>query len=217
MENVAPSYEKLFSKAVSSLSKADFDWRRPTKNMISSVTGAEYLDKNASIGYWCDNLRSRVLFDSAMNTLGSSKSFSDVSMLIEIGPHSALGGPVKQVCSVKGFNHLGYVPSLVRGSDSAIALLRTAGELFNRGADELDIKTINSIENSRSSSIIKLRDAPRYIPDLPPYQWNYEQTLWYEPRAIQERRQSKHGRHDILGRRVFGLSENAATWKNNLR
>ncbi|OCL10070.1 putative polyketide synthase [Glonium stellatum] len=217
MNAVAPLYEGLFSSAARSLSDADFAWRRPATNMISSVTGAEYTYEDISIAYWCDNLRSRVLFDSAMTTLGSSESFSHVNMLIEIGPHSALGGPIKQICSINGFHHLGYAPSLLRGSNCAVALLKTAGELFNRGFAELDFESINSVGGFASLNTTKQRNTPRYIPDLPPYQWNYEHTFWYEPRSIQERRQAKHERHDILGRRVFGLSENSATWKNTLR
>ena len=217
MDAVAPLYELLFLQAVEKLSKDDFNWRRSKTDMISSVTGTEYSDDNVSISYLCSNLRNRVLFDSAMNTLGNSESFADGGILIEIGPHSALKGPIKQICSVKGFNDLDYAPSLVRGTDSAVALLKTAGALFNKGSIELDFKAINMLENSTSVQPIKQRGIPRFIPDLPTYQWNHEHNFWYEPRTVQERRQSKHERHDLLGRRVFGLSENAAAWKNNLR
>ncbi|KAL5361193.1 ketoacyl-synt-domain-containing protein [Aspergillus floccosus] len=217
MDAVAPEYERLFSDASSRMRQSDLTWRRPKAAMISSVTGTEYLEDDVPISYLCDNLRSRVLFESAVTTLGTSERFSAVNLLIEIGPHSALGGPIKQTCAVKGFGHLGYTPSLVRGADSAISLLKTAGEVFNKGYVNLDFKAINQIESSVSHRSSKKHDAPRYITDLPPYQWNYDNTFWYEPRPAQERRQHKYERHDILGRRLFGLSENAAAWKNILR
>ncbi|KAI2041594.1 hypothetical protein LOZ39_001456 [Ophidiomyces ophidiicola] len=217
MDAVAPLYENLYSRAVTSLPSTAVDWRRPQAHMVSSVTGDILPDSELSISYLCDNLRSRVLFNSAVTTLGKSELFSDVNMLIEIGPHSALGGPVKQICAINGLDHLSYTPSLVRGADCALSLLKTAGELFNKGANDLDFEAINSIRDSTSLRITKQHDMPRYIPDLPPYQWNYENTFWYEPRMTYERRQSKYTRHDILGRRVFGLSENAVAWKSSLR
>ncbi|KAL4895733.1 ketoacyl-synt-domain-containing protein [Aspergillus ambiguus] len=217
MDAVAPRYQTLFSKAARLITKHNLSWRRPKAAMISSVTGIQYTVDDVPISYLCDNLRSRVLFDSALATLGNSERFSAVNLLIEIGPHSALGGPIKQTCAVKGFSHLGYIPSLVRGVDSAISLLKTAGEVFNKGFVDIDFKVINQVDRSGLHRSPKKHDTPLYIPDLPPYQWNYENTFWYEPRPAQERRQHKYERHDILGRRLFGLSKNAAAWKNILR
>ncbi|KAF9886588.1 hypothetical protein FE257_011360 [Aspergillus nanangensis] len=217
MEAVAPAYNTLFSRARNSLTGADMDWRRPKAAMVSSVTGTEFLGEDMPISYLCDNLRGRVLFDSAVTTLASSERFSAVKLLVEIGPHSALGGPIKQTCAARELGPLDYTPSLVRGADSAIALLKTAGEVFNKGCANLDFGVINQVERPGSHQSPKKHTTPLYIPDLPPYQWNYENTFWYEPRPAQERRQHKYERHDILGRRLFGLSENAAAWKNVLR
>ncbi|PYH99567.1 ketoacyl-synt-domain-containing protein [Aspergillus ellipticus CBS 707.79] len=216
MDIVAPEYEKLFVRAMESLNGAYLDWRRPKAAMISTVTGSEY-DDEISISYFCTDLRCRVLFDSAVTTLGSSASFSSVNQLVEIGPHSALGGPTKQICATRGFNHLGYIYSLRRGTDSAIALLKTAGEFFNRGTCDINFDMINQVEDPSKSHGARQRVAPRYIPNLPPYQWNYKHTFWYEPRPSQERRHYKFEWHDILGRRIFGLSENAPAWQNTLR
>ncbi|MCJ1434765.1 hypothetical protein MMC27_004135 [Xylographa pallens] len=219
MNSVAPLYAELYSKASKLLTETDISWLRPYAGMVSSLTGSEVTASHLPISYWCDNLRNRVLFNSAVQVLGSSKRYADVNILVEIGPHIALGGPVKQICAANGFEKQ-YIASLVRGRNSAAALLKTAGELYVKGLD-VDLELVNNLKKSAPSPVAtamnKKRNAPRYLPDLPPYQWNYETLYWKEPRAMAELRQSKHPRHDILGRRIFGLSTNGSTWKNILR
>ncbi|KAL9121427.1 MAG: hypothetical protein Q9187_002019 [Circinaria calcarea] len=216
MNAVATLYSTLYTRAFNTLDDIDFEWRQPKAPMVSSVTGKLYTRDDISIQYWCDNLRSRVLFDSAMTTLGQSELFSDVSYLVEIGPHSALAGPIKQICSANEFSHLAYTPTLTRGCDSSVALLKTAGELYIKGLS-VDFQQINRIEDSADPLSGRKQNLPRYLVDLPPYQWNYEKNFWYEPRFSHEQRRSKFARHDILGRKIFGLSDNSLTWKNTLR
>ena len=214
MNAVAPLYNSLFTKAFESLDDFCLDWRQPSATMVSSVTGELLADGDVSIQYWCNNLRSRVLFNSALATLGNE--FSDVRCLVEIGPHSALAGPIKQICSTNQFSHLNYTPSLLRGSDSMVALLKTAGELYVKGVP-VDMASVNKIVDPQDPQNFKTRNTPRYLVDLPPYQWNYDDKFWYEPRFSEEQRRSKHPRHDILGRKIFGMSDNAHVWKNVLR
>ncbi|RYP25027.1 hypothetical protein DL765_000255 [Monosporascus sp. GIB2] len=196
-----------------------FTWRRHPAGMVSSVMASEITSSQLSISYWCDNLRNRVLFNSAIQVLGSSEKYADVNVLLETGPHAALKGPVKQICNANGFEK-SYVASLTRGADSATALLKTVGEMYNRGLD-INFEYVNSMKTSAPSPTAmtynKKCNAPRYLPDLPPYQWNYETVYWNQPRTMKELRDSKHPRHDILGRRIFGLSNNVSTWKNMLR
>jgi len=218
MDNVAPLYEQLYTKAHMNLTETDFSWRQSEVGMMSSVTGSRLEDSHLSIAYWCENLRNRVRFDSAVQALGNDTEFTNVKVLIEIGPHTALRGPVEQIIAENGFD-IGYVGSLVRGKDDAESLLRTAGELYLRGID-VDFDLVNSLNtNSGSLNVTTLKGGSqgRCLVDLPPYQWNYERQHWYEPRAIADLRTSKQPRHDVLGRRIFGLSSNAPTWKNMLR
>ncbi|ORY68265.1 putative polyketide synthase [Pseudomassariella vexata] len=215
MDTVAPLYSELYTKASEGLKDADFCWRRPHAGMISSVTGTEAQDAHLGISYWCENLRGRVLFNTALRELGNSQEYADVNVLLEIGPHAALGGPIKQICAANSFE-MQYVGSLRRGADSATALLKSAGELYLKGL-EIDFESVNNFKTSNPSILIKRSDGPRYLPDLPPYQWNYETTHWFEPRSVAELRKYKHPRHDILGRRIFGLSTNDAVWRNVLR
>lgn len=55
------------------------------------------------------------------------------------------------------------------------------------------------------------------MPDLPTYQWNYEEnTLWTENRLSRELRFRKHARHDLLGSLVVASSKFNPTWRNRL-
>ncbi|KAK9420624.1 hypothetical protein SUNI508_00715 [Seiridium unicorne] len=220
MNAVAPLYEEFYIKAHSNLTESDFSWRQPQVRMMSSVTGSQIQESHLSIAYWCENLRGRVRFDAAVQALGNDHNFANVKVLIEIGAHSALRGPVEQIIAENGFD-LAYVGSLVRGKDDAESLLRTAGELYLRGID-VEFALINSLNsNARPLYVNSVKNFSqsqgRCLVDLPPYQWNYERQHWYEPRAIADLRTSKQPRHDVLGRRIFGLSSNAPTWKNMLR
>ncbi|KAI1823680.1 putative polyketide synthase [Xylaria intraflava] len=220
MNDVAPLYSKLYTNSCKALSTTDLAWRRQFTPMISSVSGSELDDSDLGISYWCDNLRNRVLFNSATQLLGRYEQYSDVNLMVEIGPHPALSGPLKQIYATEGFGKKENIATFVRGSDSAVALLRTMGELYLRGVN-VNFELINSIKEnsdpSESTRSIEKNSTPRYLPDLPSYQWNYETKYWSEPREVSELRKSSQPRHDILGRRIFGLSPYGSTWKNVLR
>lgn len=216
MSPVASVYNDLLSKAFPSLTQESLAWRQPRARMISSVTGDEFLDDHISIMYWSENLRNRVLFDSAITTLGQTKDLKDVDLLLEIGPHSALAGPFKQICLANDFDRFIYIPTFVRNADSSVQLLKAAGELFLRDYP-LNIQELNAIENATADTNVAKSRRPRLLTELPPYQWNYEKRFWTEPRFSHEQRNPRHGRHDLLGSRIAGLSDRSIVWRNMLR
>ncbi|KAK8104667.1 lovastatin nonaketide synthase [Apiospora kogelbergensis] len=218
MATVAPLYEELYVAAHANLKESDFSWRQPDAIMVSSVTGSKVEESELSISYWCENLRNRVRFDTAVHSLAQNLELASVKVLLEIGPHTALKGPIEQTIAKNSFD-LQYVGSLVRGKNAAASLLNAAGELFLRGYD-VQFDAINRMATG-SRPIIAAKGGSNCqghcLVGLPPYQWNYERRHWYEPRAIAELRTSKQPRHDVLGRRIPGLSDRAPTWKNTLR
>ncbi|TAQ86980.1 hypothetical protein B7494_g4683 [Chlorociboria aeruginascens] len=216
MSAVSTAYDVLLANAVHKLDIDSLEWRQPRARFFSSVTGEEFFGDTISAAYWSENLRSRVRFDSAVTALAKAAGLEYVTTIIEIGPHSALNGPFKQICQANGFERFTYVPSFVRKEDSAIQLLKVAGTLFNQDYP-LDLEEVNSTEGAVfSRSGIKNR-KPSILVDLPPYQWNYEKTYWAEPRFSAEQRHMKHGRHDLLGRKVVGLSDRSLVWRNMIR
>ena len=212
MKPVAAIYEQLVQNA--RLSAPFYPPAPSSAKMVSSVTNS-IITKDAVVDetYWSANLCSPVLFNQAVRTIVTSLEFSKVDMLIEIGPHSALSGPIKQIKAELGLEKLGYIPTLLRGNNSASQLLKVAGELFLRDYP-LDMERATLIEEPLPSGKIHLSKGTVLV-DLPTYQWNYSKDLWAEPRHSKEHRAPKHGRHDILGSRIPGAGE--PIWRNVLR
>lgn len=216
MSSVAPVYTELLSRAYETLDEESFSWRYPRARMFSSVSGEEYLENHMPIQYWSNNLRGRVLFDSAVTTMGRADGLENMTCVIEIGPHSALAGPFKQICLANNFDRFKYIPTFVRGLDDGVQLLKTAGELFLRSYP-LDIEEVNNVGHVSAERSIQKSRGPRLLVDLPPYQWNYEKRYWAEPRFSREQRHPKYARHDLLGSRIVGLSDHSIVWRNVLR
>ncbi|XXG97578.1 short-chain alcohol dehydrogenase [Hypoxylon texense] len=216
MAPVASKYEKLVIAAKNHLA---FDLPTPTTaKMVSSVTNAIIPEMTVlDHAYWSANLRSPVLFNQAVQTILTSKEFENVDLFIEVGPHSAMAGPIKQIKAELKSEKLEYLPTLLRGTDSAVQLLKLAGEMFNRSYP-LDMERVTSAyveERSRKGKPTSTRGS--VIVDLPPYQWNYTRPFWAESRASREQRIPKFPRHDVLGQFVIGSSLAEPTWRNVLR
>jgi len=181
--------------------------------MISSVTAKLITDSGIQPGYWIQNLVSPVLFSQAVvNMLNGDPS---INMVIEIGPHSALAGPIRDICTSNGFGKVQYASTLLRGKDDTEQLLGLAGTLWARESP-IDIKSAIKVEAISTEGLI-IESKPTLLVDLPPYQWNYTKDTWLEPPQSREHRTQMYPRHDILGRRIQGLAQNEPVWQNTLR
>lgn len=194
-----------------------FDPPKPSKAiMVSSVT-ASRISPQAKIDeqYWIANLCNPVLFQQAIQVVATDSQFSNVDLLIEIGPHSALSGAIRQICTTFTFDKLRYLPTLRRNTNSASQLLTLAGELFLKDYP-LDTEQISLIEEPLPNG--KTRQVRGcVIVDLPTYQWNYTKDYWTETRRSREHRAPRYARHDILGARIPGGSLAEPLWRNILR
>lgn len=189
----------------------------PRTPMYSCITGKLIAEDKIPFNHWRMNLELPVLFDQATQLLLASQPA--VNHLIEIGPHSALAGPIRQITSSLGLDQarLAYLPTLVRGQDGVDDLLHLAGSLFTVDYP-VDLSRVNSIETIDGNDNEKINyRTGRLLVDLPSYQWNYENVLWKEPRVGRELRFRKHCRHDILGSREPGGSRNSHLWRNHLQ
>ncbi|KAM5456327.1 Type I Iterative PKS [Microsporum audouinii] len=218
MEPVAAPMVRLVANAYHKLDAMSYQWRCPRVTMISSVTNCLVADGQINPEYWASNLTGRVLFNSAMATLAKAEGFENLGAFVEIGPHSALAGPLKQIFQKNGLEKASYIPTLIRNEDGAKSLLKTAGKLFLRSYP-VDLYEINKQE-THTNNVMAIKHSemmPLTLVDLPPYQWNYEKVFWAEPRMSAEYRQLTHARHDLLGSRIPGLSNNNMVWRNILR
>lgn len=178
---------------------------------FSSVYGRATPGSLLGPKYWRQNLESPVLFHQAVTDMVSRVP---VDALVEIGPHSALRGPLRQMSKImdSGSKFPEYFTALVRGDDNVKNVLTLAGSLYNRGY-EIDLARANAIEDTGGNEC----QFGKVITDLPRYQWQYSKdTLLYENRYTREWRLRMHPRHDILGSRVPGGNRTEPTWRNLL-
>ncbi|KAH6656006.1 hypothetical protein BKA67DRAFT_515368 [Truncatella angustata] len=210
MTVVGDEYENLLESAM--LHLEDGPLLRSDVRFISSVTGNVFHD---SFGpdYWRRNLESPVLFSSAVEQTIKIGSYH----MVEIGPHSALELPIKQIRSHLNINeskaHYGSV--LSRGKNSITTVLNLIGDLYLHG-HEISFKSVNFIDSSIPKRKVSGYQGT-FLNDLPNYRWNYDDVVFNEPRASVEWRTRKHKRHDLLGSMVLGDGGLIKTWRNILK
>lgn len=115
--------------------------------MVSSITGEEVNPELLKLYYRVRNLVSSVLFSDALKELVSPADEIDgknaVDLLIEIGPHSAVEGPIQQITARYGIKNTGYMFMLTRGQSAVDTSLSLAARLFRHGVS-LDTPKINN-------------------------------------------------------------------------
>ncbi|KAH8881784.1 polyketide synthase [Thozetella sp. PMI_491] len=155
--------------------------------------------------YWVDNLTRPVRFSTSLRELCET---SLPNIVVEVGPHGALEGPVKQTLKAMGQNKVSYFSVLSRGKNATTTALALAGNLFMKG-QSLNFSSIH-LEAPGT-------EAPMVVPDLIPYPWS-RQRYWCESRISQQHRKKPFPRHDLLGSLAdFSNNELAPTWRNILR
>ncbi|KAL2828561.1 hypothetical protein BJY01DRAFT_261540 [Aspergillus pseudoustus] len=169
---------------------------------LSTVTGKAAGTALLDAAYWRRNLESPVKFFPGVKTLIASQQSQD-QLYLEIGPHSALGGPLRQIfktTSTKG--RLTYLPTLVRGKDGLECILQTCGQLYLQAVD---------------LRLEKLTSGGTTLTDLPAYPWHHETSHWTESRAVREWRTRKYSPHELLGARLLEGNDVEPTWRKLLR
>jgi acyl transferase domain-containing protein/NADPH:quinone reductase-like Zn-dependent oxidoreductase/NAD(P)-dependent dehydrogenase (short-subunit alcohol dehydrogenase family) len=176
--------------------------------MVSSVTGEEVDPELLGPYYWVRNLISPVLFTDAIKEMVSPAGGMDgknaVDLLIEIGPHSALGGPIEQIMAHYNIKNVGYMSMLTRGQSAVNTSLSLAAGLFRHGVS-LDIPKVNGDSNCR------------LLTDLPPYAWNHSQQFRAESRIQREFVAQKFPTKSLLGAPMPKMDEGEAVWRSFIR
>lgn len=201
------AYHSSHMNAVAESYREDISGLSPISTNLSfysSLHGKKLSDTSQlDSEYWVQNLTRPVRFSTALKELIDT---SKPDLLIEIGPHSALEGPVKQILSSLGSqgNAAAYLPSLRRNDDATGSMLSLAGKIFQRGAS-LVLSEVN-----------QAGDGIGLVSGLTPYPWS-GQRFWNESRASLEHRQRQFSRHDLLGRLSSFSSDIEPSWRNILR
>ncbi|OQD86541.1 hypothetical protein PENANT_c007G06237 [Penicillium antarcticum] len=170
--------------------------------MFSSVTLTTIINPTElSAGYWRRNLESPVLFSGAVSCILRE---SPKSGFLEVGPHSALSGPLRQISRAAGLKADPiYIPTLTRNDHDSRSLLLSAAGLIHSNGLPIDLLMING------SGIT--------LPDLPAYPWQHNTRYWHESRATRDWRLRGMPHHEVLGARVPESSDLEPSWRNLLR
>lgn len=176
---------------------------------ISSVTGKQKIN-GFNPGYWVENLVSKVHFSDALEAycnleLNSSHGKGAQHLVIEVGPHGALAGPIQQTMTeARDLLIYSYHSVLTRGIDARQSILSLSGRLFEQGFP-VDIDAANSSLNLKSSC--------RVLPDLPTCPWDHSTIYWHESRLSRDHRTRRRPYHDLLGIKIVSSTSLEPTWR----
>lgn len=206
MDFVAEDYRTAIGK-VKPVSSKDV-------HFYSSLTGKKMSTLALGSSYWVSNLKSPVQFSDSLLACCSldregSTPETSVTHLIEIGPHSALKGPIRDILGAgpKTQYKIGYSSALVRNENAVASTLNMASELFMKGC-HLNMAAINFPEREWK---------PKVLSDLPPYPWNHESEYWHESRISKGHRMRTRPRNDILGTLAADSNDLEPWWRNVVR
>ncbi|MCJ1403811.1 hypothetical protein MMC11_007034 [Xylographa trunciseda] len=189
---------------------------REPRKMYSAVSGTLVEASELGPVNWVRNLVSPVLFSDAVSELlcpispEERKVEKAVDVLLEIGPHAALQGPVAQIMKEHGITGIDYRSCLTRGHNAIETTLATVGALFALGVG-VDIAKVNTDADNG------LRETPRPLVDLPSYSWNHSRTYWGESRTSKEYRLREYPQLSLLGAPYPNMGENEHMWRGFLR
>jgi NADPH:quinone reductase-like Zn-dependent oxidoreductase/SAM-dependent methyltransferase len=176
-----------------------FERKEPqsTTAFFSSVTPKQRITSSLDASYWATNLTSPVRFSSAISEL---LTVQGDGVFLEIGPHSTLEGPLRQICAAKS-RPFKYVPALTRKKDCRTSFLSAVGKLFQEGT-VLDLRP--------------LFPKGKAISGLPTYSWDHSKSYWHENRISKAWRHRQYPHHCLLGARVLEGTETEPQWRNIL-
>lgn len=162
MTEFGPIYERYIEPFVTAKS--------PSITFFSSVTGKALEGGEFGAEYWRRNLESPVRFFPAVKSMIDSQE-SD-QLFLEIGPHSALAGPLRQIFKASSSKiKLDYCPSIVRGTNETLSILNMCGQLY------LQMIPLN---------LRLLTTGGVLLTDLPNYPWHHAASHWVENRVLRE-------------------------------
>ncbi|KAI1489804.1 hypothetical protein F5X96DRAFT_639079 [Biscogniauxia mediterranea] len=180
--------------------------------MFSSVTGKEIQDADLlNPQYWVDNMVCSVKFSHALDAALKDPATQDKALvLLEVGPHGALQGPIKQILQAQKVQRqdLNSLSLLMRKEDAIRTTLKGVGILFQKGYP---------VRVSKANHVHSEEETPSQLVDLPPFSWNHNTRYWYETALSTAYRNRKEPKHDLLGARDVFSHDGEPAWRNYLR
>jgi acyl transferase domain-containing protein len=197
-----------------------------TRAMISTVTGDSVTTPDLrSPEYWVQNLVSPVQFARAFKQVctnprrnmskkldESHRSYLGINFLLEVGPHSALQGPVRDMLDTLPWGRsVHYAPTIRRSEPATETLLNALGYIDGFGCS-IDLERVNQVSGQAEK-----RDKALMLTNLPQYPFDHSTAFWRESRIGKRFRLAKQGKLDLLGKPTSDWNNLEAQWRNNIR
>jgi NADPH:quinone reductase-like Zn-dependent oxidoreductase/SAM-dependent methyltransferase len=193
MVSLSVDYHKLLQSELSKLAPHAQSTKAVMFSSVTTDTVTQKHVRNAS--YWVQNLISPVKFSSAVSNL---LTVEKECVFLEIGPHSNLAGPLRQICSATSLP-FHYISAQNRGKDSFATYLAAVGKLYQSGIP-LDLTPL-------------FPDA-KAMSGLPTYPWEHNESFWHESRISKAWRNRQYPQHCLLGARNSEGPESEPQWRN---
>lgn len=181
-------------------------------DFISSVTGLPQTS-GFDLEYWVSNLVSPVRFSDAIQTLQQRHHRPDnQAFFVEIGPHPALSGPVRQTLQEQPQQpqamprvSIEYHAPLQRKKGAVASTLTLVGKLFENGIQ---------IHWNAVSALAPGADTASVRHDLPAYVWDHSTKHWHESRVARAYLHRREPYHDLLGVPVPDATDLEPRWRH---
>ncbi|KAK7908914.1 hypothetical protein PG985_014792, partial [Apiospora marii] len=193
--------------------------------MISSVTG-QTVDAATlrQAEYWAQNIMQPVLFSDAISYIWSSNIMANndspesmskstaIDVLVEIGPHSALESPIREILQTHSTAAgASYYSSMKRHVPSLRHFLTTLGYLSCQGVN-INFAPVNAIGISHNHNRLG-----KVVETLPEYPFDHSCTYLPTGRLGRCFRFRRHGKLDLLGKPVVDWNPLQPRWRNFLK
>jgi len=207
MQAIAPEYLDALKKAMTGTGELeDVVYSSPmTGKRIISAT-----DLKAE--HWTRNMLQPVEFISSLTNMCLEAELENrpLDMLVEVGPHSALAAPIRQILQTPELRgrSLIYGSCLVR-KQNAVQTIQNLVCLLLRNGYPVDLGAVN-FPHGQGWNL-------KVLHDLPSYPWNHQVSHWLEPKINAAHRKRAYPRHDLIGSLVLGTNPLAPTWRQIIR
>ena len=199
MDSIAQEYVERLEAFLPPSAKR---WDEDSAIFVSPVTGQEVTSPVIlDAQHWAQNMTHPVLFSEAFEAMSGK-----VDMIVEIGAHSTLAGPIRQILKARNAT-LPYTSCLKRNTDAVTTMQDVACELLSRSYP-VRLQDVNFPKSQTSQN---------FLTNLPAYPWNHSKRYWVEPRISREQRYKKFSPHELLGTPLNGSNGLTPTWRNILR
>lgn len=208
MQAVADEYRDRISQVAADMVLADDEVE---VRLVSSVTG-QPKKSDFDAEYWVSNLVSPVNFADAVRTLGRMHHRPGAHpILVEIGPHPSLSGPIRQSNAFNQQNgdmpkhSMEYQAPLQRKLDAISSSLLLAGKLFENGV-RINWDAVSTLAPGADTALVRH--------DLPSYQWDHSTKHWHESRVARAYLHRNEPYHDLLGVPVPSATDLEPRWRH---